>query len=150
MANTGNDPQAIARERERTHLITAFDAYAGRFMADYKKHRWKDRTYASAESNMRRWVIPAIHKRPIVDIKRQELVNVFDSLRQDSPTLRRAIFALLRKLFGWAVERGDIERSPFEQMRSPPLLPIETESCPMKSSVPFFSRPWTSAHHSMR
>ncbi|WP_245832844.1 site-specific integrase [Sphingomonas mucosissima] len=36
-----------------------------------------------------------------------------------SPALPRNLYALLRKLFAWAVERGDIDRSPFEQMRSP-------------------------------
>jgi integrase len=47
------------------------------------------------------------------------LTAVFDSLPPESPALPRNIFALVRKLFSWAEERGDIDRSPMTLMKSP-------------------------------
>src|SRR3546814_3607082 len=35
---------------------------------------------------------------------------------------RRNVFAVLRRLFKWAISRGDIERSPMEGMETPPAV----------------------------
>ena len=71
---------------------------------------------------MRRWIVPTLRGKTLSAIGRRDIVGIFDTLPAASPALPRNLFALLRKLFAWAVERGDVERSPFEQMRSPPSV----------------------------
>ncbi len=122
LASTGVDPQAAAREHERVQQTTTFEAMADRFLAEYGKRHWRPGTYASAESNMRRWVSPVLRGVPVSTIDRKNLNEVFDKLPPNSPALPRSIFALVGKMFSWLVERGELERSPLETMRSPPAV----------------------------
>lgn len=68
---------------------------------------------------MRRWVIPVWRDNPLTKIGRSQITLIFDRLPVSSPALPRNLFALLRKLFVWAVERGDLDRSPFAGLGVP-------------------------------
>lgn len=118
-AATGIDPQAASKERERTEQDLGFGSYAARFLAEYGKREWRERTYTSAESNVRRWLIPVLGRKSLPSITRRDLAETFDRVPADSPALPRNLFALLRKLFNWAVERGDLDRSPMDSMKPP-------------------------------
>ena len=120
LVDQGKDPADEKKERRRVAVELAFDSYAARFLADYGKKNWRPATYASAESNMRRFVTPVLKKRPLTLIRRSDVSAIFDDLPDGKPALPRNIFALVRKLFAWAVDRGDIERSPFEGFKGPP------------------------------
>ena len=119
LADTGVDPQALALDYQRQQRDLGFAGYSDRFLIEYGKRHWRERTYAAAESNMRRWVVPVLGNKVLPGIARRDIVEVFDKLPASSPALPRNLFALMRKLFTWATERGDIDRSPFDQMRSP-------------------------------
>lgn len=126
LAASGTDPrEAVAvpipapANTLSDQASASFESYSEHFLAMYGRRTWRPRTYASAESNLRRWVRPVLGGRSMRSISRRELADVFDRLPMSSPALPRNLYALLRKLFAWAVERGDIDRSPFEQMRSP-------------------------------
>lgn len=120
LVDQGKDPAAEKEERRRVVVELAFDIYAARFLADYGKKNWRSATYSSAESNMRRFVTPVLKKKPLTLIRRSDVSAIFDALPDGKPALPRNIFALVRKLFAWAVDRGDIERSPFEGFKGPP------------------------------
>ncbi len=122
MINTGTDPMNAAKERQRLDQDLAFASYALKFLDEYGRRLWRPRTWASAESNLRRFAIPILGKKPIPTIRRADIIAVFDKLPPDSPALPRNLFALLRKLFAWACERDDIERSPFQGFKSPPSV----------------------------
>ncbi len=107
--------EALRLENERLE----FKAYADRFLAGYGKPKWRPRTYTSAESNLRRWVVPVLSGKSLLAIGRRDVTAVLDGLPDASPALPRNIFALIRKLFSWAVERGDLARSPMEGMTGP-------------------------------
>lgn len=119
LAATGIDPQLAAKERERTEQDLAFGPFAERFLADFGKREWRPRTYASAESNVRRWITPVLGRKPLPAITKRDLIEVLDRVPATSPALPRNLFALMRKLFNWAVERGDLDRSPMDKMRPP-------------------------------
>lgn len=121
LAASGIDPQEAAKAQTRINRDFAFDRYAEKFLRDYGRRNWRPRTWASAESNMRRWVVPVLGRKPITKIRRSDLIAIFDRLPDTSPALARSIFALLRKLFVWAHERDDVERSPFDGFKSPQL-----------------------------
>jgi len=50
---------------------------------------------------------------------RVEVVAVFDRMPREQAANPRKVFAVLRRLFRWAVSRGDIDRSPTEGMETP-------------------------------
>ena len=122
LVRAGVDPLAAKKAIVRTEVELAFDRYATRFLEEYGRRSWRPRTYGAAESNIRRFVMPVLESKPITSITRIDVIAVLDALPRTNPALPRNVFALMRKLFGWALERGDIERSPFEGLRSPPSV----------------------------
>lgn len=134
---SGIDPVETAKRQHQTERDLAFKPYAERFLEDYGRRHWRPRTWSSAESNLRRFVVPVLAKRSLPSIRRPDLVAVFDKLPAGSPALPRNVFALMRKLFSWACERGDIERSPFEGFRSPPSVPSRERVLSDRELVPF-------------
>lgn len=53
-------------------------------------------------------------------ITRADVVAVFDAIPVAQQAGRRNMFAILRRLFKWAIWRGDLMRSPMEGMETPP------------------------------
>lgn len=123
LVRQGKDPAEEKKERRRIEVDLAFEPYAAKFLADYGKKTWRPGTYGNAESNLRRYVTPVLKKKALPLIRRSDVSAIFDALPVASPALPRNIFALVRKLFAWAVERGDIERSPLEGFKGPANVP---------------------------
>lgn len=119
LAAAGIDPYLAAKERERDEQDLAFGPYAERFLLEFGKREWRPRTYASAESNVRRWITPVLARKALPAITKRDLVEVLDRIPASSPALPRNLFVLMRKLFNWAVERGDLDRSPMDNMKPP-------------------------------
>jgi len=119
LVDQGNDPADDDRERRRQAVDLAFDAYVGRFSTSYLKTRWK--RWEEAERLLKREAIPALKGRPLPLITRSDLNSVWERVA-DRPALARQLFATMRKLFRWAVDRGDLERSPMEGAASPPMV----------------------------
>ncbi|MEO6248904.1 MAG: site-specific integrase [Sphingomicrobium sp.] len=119
LVRQGKDPAADRNERRRASVDLAFDAYAAKFLEDYGKKAWRPRTYVVAESYLRRYVTTILKKKPLPSIMRSDISAVFDALPATKVALPRNVFAQVRKLFAWAVERGDIERSPLEGLKGP-------------------------------
>lgn len=120
--SSGADPQADKLAKRQVDIDLSFSRYAARYLNDYGRRNWRPRTWSAVESNLRRFAIPVLADKPINMIARADLVRVFDGLPRQSPALPRNIFAHLRRLFSWAEERGDLDRSPFTNMRSPPSV----------------------------
>lgn len=115
----GVDPTAAERERLRTESEYPFEAYLHFFLEQYGKTHWAPRTYVSAESNLRRYVLPHLKRIPLASIDRRHIVAIMDSLPQSSPALARSVYAQTRKLFAWAIDRGELKASPLQGLRSP-------------------------------
>jgi integrase len=115
----GGDPASEKVERRRVAADLAFDAYADKFIADYGAKEWRPGTLDNAKRNLRLYVVPVLKKKPLPDLRRSDMVAIFDALPAGKPALPRNVFALVRKLLGWAVERGDIDRSPLEGFKGP-------------------------------
>ena len=123
LVRQGRDPADEKKERRRIEVDLAFEPYAAKFLANYGKKTWRPGTYGNAESNLRRYVTPMLKRKALPLIRRSDVSAIFDAIPATSPALPRNIFALVRKLFAWAVERGDIERSPLEGFKGPPNVP---------------------------
>jgi integrase len=63
---------------------------------------------------------PVLTSKPLPTITRADVVSVFDQMPPEQVANRRNVFAVLRRLFRWAVSRGDLPSSPMEGMETPP------------------------------
>ncbi|WP_242122904.1 integrase family protein [Sphingobium sp. Sx8-8] len=111
----GIDPVESDKLRRREAVDLAFSNYADRFAADCKGQGWSTLVTRS----LRRHVKPVLRDKALPAITRIDVVAVFDSMPAAQAANRRNVFAVLRRLFRWAVSRGDIDRSPMEGMETP-------------------------------
>jgi integrase len=120
MVRQGIDPVDAKNERRRQAVDLAFDSYVDSFTRLYLQKRWKD--WKLGEGVLRREVVPVLGNKPLPRITRADVAPIWDRL-DDRPAVARLTHATLRKLFRWAVTRGDIERSPIEGLPAPASIP---------------------------
>lgn len=117
LVRQGVDPVQAEQERRRQAVDLAFDAYVESFTRLYLQKRWKQ--WQLGAGMLKREVVPVLGDKPLPKIKRSDLSPIWDRT-QDRPAVARLTHATLRKLFRWAVSRGDLDRSPLEGVESPP------------------------------
>ena len=113
----GLDPQREKVERQRVAVDLAFDRYLDRFVADCLKVRWKS-SWGDAEATLRRFALPVLKDKPLTEINRGDIRAVLAPVKDRAPT-RRKLFAILRRLFTWAISEGDLLASPLAGMEAP-------------------------------
>lgn len=118
LVSEGKDPASDKKEARHVAVDLAFDNYATRFLDLYVKHEWKG-SYGFAESILRLHVTPVLKAKPLPSIKRSDVTRIFDGLPAKQIALRRNVYAVIRRLFRWAVGRGDLDRSPLEGFEAP-------------------------------
>jgi len=118
MVATGVDPVAADQQRRREAVDLAFSKYADHFATACTGKGWTTLVTRS----LRLHVKPVLRDKPLPKITRPDVVLVFDRMPADQVGNRRNVFAVLRRLFKWAISRGDIERSPMEGMETPPAV----------------------------
>ena len=112
----GMDPVDADKQRRREDVDLAFAKYADTFVASCKGVGWRRLAERSVRLNLK----PVLGEKALPRITRADVVSVFDRMPAEQVANRRNVFAVLRRLFRWAVSRGDIERSPMEGMETPP------------------------------
>ena len=116
LVRQGIDPVQANLDRRRQAVELAFDAYVAFFTARYLKERWKQWQLGQRVLNCH--VVPVLGDKPLPAIRRSDLNAIWDQLC-DRPAVARLTYATLRKLFRWAVSRGDLDRSPLEGTDAP-------------------------------
>lgn len=111
----GIDPVESDKQRRREAVDLAFSKYADRFAADCKGKGWSTLVTRSLHLHVK----PVLRDKALPTITRIDVVAVFDRMPVEQAANRRNVFAVLRRLFRWAVSRGDIDRSPMEGMETP-------------------------------
>lgn len=114
----GIDPVEADKKRRREAVDLAFRAYADRFASSCKGKGWS----ALVDRSLRIHVKPVLRDKPIPTITRSDIVQVFDRMPDEQVGNRRNVFAVLRRLFKWAISRGDIALSPMQGMETPPAV----------------------------
>lgn len=109
------DPREDERQRRKEAVTLAFQDYVGIFVERYLKIEWQE-TWQEAERILNRDIAPAFRRRPLPAIKKGDIEELLSGMN-DRPALKRQAYAILKKLFNWAVtSRGDIDVSPMEKM----------------------------------
>lgn len=112
----GIDPVEVEKQRRREAVDLAFNNYSDRFEKSCVGKGWR----VLVERSFRIHVTPVFGAKPLPKFTRADVVAVFDRMPGTQVANRRNVFAVLRRLFRWAISRGDIERSPMEGMETPP------------------------------
>ena len=106
----GNDPVVAARKRQRESVDLEFARYVEAFTEGYLKREWGD-SWALAKRQLELHVVPHLKGRPLPEIQKHEVAKIITGLA-DRVALARNTHAVLRKLFSWAVDQGDLMSSP--------------------------------------
>lgn len=122
LVSEGKDPASDKKDARTIAVDLEFKSFADRFLEHYVRHEWKS-SYPFAEGILRLHVTPHLRGKPLPSIRRSDITRVFDALPLGKAALRRNVHAVVRRLFRWAVSRGDIERSPLEGLESPASAP---------------------------
>lgn len=128
-ARTGTDPidkkladRKAVTEAKATEVELAFDTYAARYLALRAKPECP-RSYGFIEAALRLHATPVLQGTPLTSITRRDIAKLLDAIPGTQPSVRHNAFAVLRRLFSWARERGDILSSPMDGMKAPPAPP---------------------------
>lgn len=121
LVRQGIDPQQQKQDEGRRAVDLAFQGYVERFIDDCLKVRWKA-SHKDGEALLRRYAVPVLGNKPLHQIERADIRAVLKPVRKKVATARN-LFAVLRRLFRWAVSEGDLAISPIAGMEPPPLPP---------------------------
>jgi hypothetical protein len=98
----GVDPVEVEKQRRREAVDLAFDNYADRFERSCVGRGWKLLVARSLRIHSK----PVLKSKPLPKITRADIVAVFDRMPDTQVANRRNVFAVLRRLFRWAVKFG--------------------------------------------
>lgn len=112
----GRDPVEADKLRRREAVDLAFSNYADLFGNSVRGEGWTK----MVKRSLRLHVKPILKNKPLPQITRSDIAAVLDAMPVSQIAKRRDVFAVIRRMFRWAVSRGDLERSPTEGMETPP------------------------------
>jgi integrase len=115
----GNDPaETKLRLEEGKRTAITVQALCTDYIQRYAKLR--KRTWQEDERQLSRDAIPAIGQMAAKDVTRKDINRLLDTkMDAGSPVAANRLLAVLSKVFGWAVERGELEVSPCIGIRKP-------------------------------
>jgi integrase len=117
----GGDPAS----QKRQNRIEAADGrnLFGNVVAEFlKRHAKRNRSHDEVKRMFDHDVLPKWGSRQIQDITRRDVNELLDGLRDRGVgTMTNRVFAAVRKLFSWAIERDIVDVSPCAGVR-PPVL----------------------------
>lgn len=115
----GRDPadEKSARQVAAKEAMTVkhlCDSYILRY-AKIQKRSWQE-----DERKLQREVVPTLGRRLISEVTRRDIAGLLDAkMDAGSPIAANRLLAVLSKMFGWAVERGELTVSPCIGIRKP-------------------------------
>ena len=115
MVSMGLDPRSEKREKIAKQNMTV-ELMVADFIDKYAKP--KNSSWKQAENNLRLYLVTALGKKSIHDVKRPDIHAILDDLvERGKLTAANRALAHIRKFFGWLVERGYLEYSPADHIK---------------------------------
>lgn len=116
----GIDPLEAERQRARDARTLGFTGYLDKFTTGCLKEEWPD-SWQDARRLLDNHALPQLKGRALPEITPEHIKDVIDPLRPRKP-LARKVWAVLSRLFTWAIEERDLarERNPMDGVRPPP------------------------------
>lgn len=118
LVRRGIDPAEVERAQRHANVELAFDRYVDFFTERYAK-REQPRSWKQAQQTLKLHAVPRLRSKPLPLIERREIAALLEDVAEDRAATARYLHATLRKLFRWAVSRGDLVHSPMSEMSAP-------------------------------
>jgi len=120
LVRQGSDPREDQRQRRKAAVTLAFEDYVDFFVERYLKEHWK--RWKEAERILKRDIVPVFRRRPLPSVTKGDIDDLLSGMTA-RPALKRQAYAILYKLFNWALKtRGDISASPMAAMDAVPTV----------------------------
>jgi integrase len=113
----GIDPQSEKLSAKEDAISLAFDKYVERFVTGCLEKRWP-RFKDEGARLLRREAVPHFRATPLPSISKRDVTALFDKLA-DRPGIAKNTSTVLRRLFNWACQRGDLSASPMDRIVLP-------------------------------
>lgn len=113
----GKDPLLTRRSARKKNEWTVQKAFND-FLKKYAKTNTK--TWAETERIFKKDVLPAIGKKPIDEVKKDDILKILNKImdRHSGPMANKTLDAI-SSFLNWCVQRGLIEHSPAYQIKAP-------------------------------
>jgi integrase len=112
----GNDPGAAKRairEEQRLAVSASVDTFKAVSERLLQLEGHKLRTANVRRQRLERLVYPEIGHRPVVEIKRSEVVRLLDKIEANNgPAMAHAVLAIIRRTMSWFTARSDDFANP--------------------------------------
>jgi len=119
----GVDPRARKAEEARIAAADKASTFAAVAESFISRHVASKRTARTIEQLIRRELIPRWGERPIGSISRADVVVLVDEIvDRGHPEAARQVFAYVRRLFGWAVPRYDLQHAPTDHLSAKDMI----------------------------
>jgi integrase len=123
---SGRDPAAEKAEARRSAGDLAapsrdrFEAAAALFIERYAKANTKEQTWRENERLLTTHVLPLWRSRRVQEIARRDVVELMDAIvDRGAPVSANRTLAVVRRMFGWLVERGVLVANPCTDVKAP-------------------------------
>jgi integrase len=123
---SGRDPASEKAEARRVAGELAgpsrdrFDSAAALFIERYAKANTKEQTWRESKRLLATHVLPLWGSRRVQEIARRDVVELMDAIvDRGAPVSANRTLAVIRRMFGWLVERGVIVSNPCTDVRAP-------------------------------
>ncbi|KQS71464.1 hypothetical protein ASG32_28895 [Methylobacterium sp. Leaf361] len=123
---SGRDPAADKAEARRLAGELAgpardrFDAAAELFIERYAKANTKEQTWRESERLLATHVLPLWRARRVQEIAKRDVVELMDAIvDRGAPVSANRTLAVVRRMFGWLIERGVIVANPCADVKAP-------------------------------
>lgn len=123
---SGRDPGTEKVEARRATSDSAgqgyarFDKAASLFIDRYAKANTKEQTWRESERLIATHVLPLWRARLVQEISKRDVIELMDSIvDRGAPVSANRTLAVIRRMFGWLVERGVLIANPCANVRGP-------------------------------
>lgn len=118
LLNRDIDPGAVHQAQKAEHRT----APTVKQLADEYIEKWaklRKRSWAQDQWMLNRYVLPHWEKRKARDITRRAIILLLDPIAETAPVQANRVYACVRKMFRFAVERGILETTPCTFVKPP-------------------------------
>jgi integrase len=120
-AKSGTDPsadRAAQTEADRERRARTVSAAVADFLTLYPRYR--PSTRAEVKRLLNREVVPEVGDMPISTVGRKDIARVVNLVAdRGARTTANRLFSYLQALFGWLVDRGELDTTPFINLHKP-------------------------------
>ena len=112
--------QQTEREQKAAEAGETFAWAVSEFVEKHARRKTREITWKAYESILRRLAIPAWGGKPVIAIKKRDVVDLLDAVAENNgPYMSNRLRATLSKLFSWLLVRDVISVSPVAGTEQP-------------------------------